>query len=84
MHVAFRAQFGSRSVCLVRGLTNRSFWHDYPNVEQMREQAISITPLVISALIRLAHQSGWNPAASKSNFELQADRELIRKIADKD
>ena len=36
LRVSFRAKFGSRSVCLVRGLTNRCFWHDYPETEKMR------------------------------------------------
>src|SRR5579872_3624195 len=68
LRVSFRAQFGSRSVCLVRGLTNRSFWHDYPEIEKMRAAAISITPKIVCDLIRLAHRKGWEPEKSKSNF----------------
>lgn len=84
LRVSFRAQFGSRSVCLVRGLTNRSFWLDYPQIEAMRAAAISITPKVVGGLIRLARQKGWDPDASKSNFELSIDREVERALEDKD
>ena len=81
LRISFRAQFGSRSVCLVRGLTNRSFWHDYPEIEKMRSAAISITPAIICELIRLAHREGWNPNVSKSNFEFAANREVVQALA---
>ena len=77
LRISFRAQFGTRSFCLVRGLTNRSFWQDYPDIEAMRAAAISITPGIVCGLIRLAHNEGWNPDASKSNFELAVDREEL-------
>src|SRR5437868_13297718 len=81
MRVSFRAQFGSRSVCLVRGLTNRSFWQDYPEIEKMRAAAISITPKIVCGMIRLARQAGWDPDASRSNFELSLDQEAVRGLA---
>jgi hypothetical protein len=80
LRISFRAEFGNRSVCQVRGVTNRSFWHDYPQNEAMRAAAISITPQVISELIRFAHRQGWDPVASRSNFELLADRDDIKKL----
>jgi hypothetical protein len=78
LRVSFRAGFGNRSVCIMRGLTNRSFWHDFPEIERIRATAISITPRVVCELIRMAHQTGWNPVVSKSNFEFLADREIVR------
>jgi hypothetical protein len=80
LQISIRAQFGSRSVCLVRGLTNRSVWHDYPETEKMRAAAISITPKVVCGLIRLAQRDGWDPGASNSNFELSADLDVIRAL----
>ena len=81
MRISFRAHFGNRSVCLVRGVTNRSFWHDYPEVEQMRKDSISVTPKVVCALIAQAHSAGWNPETSKTNFELVVSKESIRELA---
>jgi hypothetical protein len=82
LRVSFHAQFGNRSVCLVRALTNRSFWHDYPEIEKMRSAAISITPKIICGLIRLAHREGWDPEVSKSSFELSANRDVVRALAE--
>jgi len=84
LHISIRADFGTRSFCTVRGVTNRSFWHDYPDIEEMRKIAISITPRHLSALIARAHSSGWNPGASKSNFELLATRMDIQALIGQD
>ena len=84
LHVAFRALFGNRSVCLVRGLTNRSFWHDYPAIEEMREKSISITPKIVCDLVRLARRSGWSPESCKSNFEFLATKDDIRVLSASD
>ena len=80
LRISFRALFGSRSVCLVRGVTNRSFWHDYPNVEKMRSESNSLSPKIVCVLIRRAHLEGWSPETSKSNFEMFATKETIRAI----
>ena len=72
LRISIRAHFGTQSFCTVRGITNRSFWHDYPDIKEMRGIAISITPRYVCALIAWAHSSGWNPDVSKSNCELQA------------
>jgi hypothetical protein len=80
IQITCRAEFGARSVCLIRGLTNRSFWHDYPEIEEMRANAISITPKVACDLIRHARQLGWDPEACKSNFEMAADHELLKML----
>ncbi|WP_254512924.1 hypothetical protein [Anatilimnocola floriformis] len=76
--VSFRAEFGNRSVCQVRGLTNRSFWHDYPE----NTPRISLTPKIVCQLIRYAHVQGWDPVGSKSNMELSADQELLHTLED--
>jgi hypothetical protein len=81
LRVTFRADFGTRSACLVRGLKSRSYWQDYGEFEKFLAARISITPQIVCGLIRLAHQAGWDPVASKSNFEYQADRDIIRSLA---
>ena len=80
LRISIRAHFGNRSFCLVRGVTNRSFWHDYPDIEEMRKASISIGPRQACGFVALAHSMGWKPEASKSNFELQATKEIIRAI----
>jgi len=84
LSISIRAHFGTRSCCTVRGLTNRWFWHDYPDIEKMRQVAISITPRHVCALIAMTHSRGWNPDASKSNFNLPATREDIRALIPQD
>jgi hypothetical protein len=81
LRVTFRAEFGARSVCLVRGLTNRAYWQDHSEFEKYNATVISITPQIVCGLIRLAHQAGWDPEASKSNFEFLADRDVVRALA---
>ena len=78
MRVTFRAQFGTRSVCLMRGLTNQSH---YENREEL-EKRISITPKVVCELIRQAHREGWDPEGSRTNFEWFVDREVVRGICE--
>ena len=80
LRITIRALFGNRSVCLVRGVTNRSFWHDYPYVEQMRKESISVTPKVVCGLISRAHSEGWNPEGSRTNFEMFTNKESIRAL----
>jgi hypothetical protein len=80
LRISIRAHFGTRSCCTVRGLTNRCFWHDYPEIEEMRRNAVSITPRHVCALIVMAHSKGWNPETSKSSFDLPATREDIRAL----
>ena len=75
VRITFRARAGG-GVCLVRGITNRSFWMDYPfDVQKWRAKVISITPRVLCELIRLVHRKGWEPQKSRANFELVVDRE---------
>ena len=81
LRVTFRALFGTRSVCLVRGLTNRSYWRDYPDIEQMRERSISLTPKIVCGLVRLAIRAGWSPEDAKSNFEFEATKDDVRALA---
>jgi hypothetical protein len=80
LRVSFRAEFGSRSVCQVRGLSNRSAWHDYPE----ETSRISITPRIVCELIRIAHLHGWDPVGSKSNIEIALNQELVQALVDRD
>jgi len=80
LRISIRAQFGSQGFCVVRGVTNRSFWHDYPNIEEMRAASISVGPRQLCGLIALARSQGWDPSTSKSTFELNATRDTIRQL----
>jgi hypothetical protein len=79
MRVTFRAQFGTRSVCLVRGITNQSFYES--SREEMKKR-ISITPKVVCEMIRAAHRAGWDPEGSRTNFEWIVDREVVRTVSE--
>ncbi len=79
MRVTFRAQFGTRSVCLVRGITNQSAYES--SREEMKKR-ISITPRVVCEMIRQAHRAGWDPVGSRKNFECAVDREVVRGICE--
>lgn len=78
LSVTIRADYASRSVCLFRGILSRSYWHDYPEVEQTKQGTVPITPGLISKLIDYAHAQGWDPATSRSNIELTVDNEVVR------
>jgi len=80
VRISFRALFGTRSVCLVRGVTNRSYWHDYPDIDIFVKESISLTPRIVRALIILAHSEGWDPETSNANFELFVTKDAIRAI----
>jgi hypothetical protein len=80
VRISMRANFGKRSFSLVRGVTNRSFWDDYPYIEEMRKVSISLTPRIVCRLIALAHARGLSPETSKSSFQFVATRETIRAI----
>lgn len=77
LRISIRALFGHQGFCVVRGLTNRLFWHDYPNVGEMRVASISVGPRELCGLIALARSAGWDPVTSKSTFELAATRDTI-------
>lgn len=80
LSVTIRADYASRSVCLFRGILSRSYWHDYPEVEPTKQGTVPITPGVISKLIDYAQTQGWDPATSRSNFELTVDNEVVRSL----
>ena len=80
MCVTIRADYGSRSVCIFRGILNRSYWHDYPEIEKTMQGTISITPAIVSKLIDYAHANGWDPVTSRSNIELVVDNDLVKSL----
>jgi hypothetical protein len=75
LRVTIRAEFGTRSYCTIRGLRNVGYYHNYGywNDEMFSEASdtISITPRLISSLIRYARNNGWSPESSKSNERLE-------------
>jgi hypothetical protein len=79
LRVTFRAEFGTRSFCLVRGLTN-NYYYNYYSFYPDPMPMISVTPKIICKLVELAHQRGWDPESSKSNFDLPVDWETIRAL----
>ena len=78
LRVTATADFGTGSTCMLEGLTNREFWHDYPEFD--RDQAISITPKTVCDLIRHARTHGWDPTTSKSNVRIQLTKKVISQM----
>ena len=76
--VAIKAEYGTCSLCLIKGMVNREYWKDYPNYDPAK--AFSITPRVICRLIQHALKNGWDPIASKSNCNIQLDNEAFLAI----
>ena len=74
MAVTIKAEYGTGSFCIVEGMVNREYWHDYPDFSPTR---ISITPRVVCEIIRHAHSTGWNPTYDKSNCRIQLDNEAL-------
>ena len=79
LRVTATAEFGTGSTCMLEGLTNREFWHDYPDCNP--EEAISITPKTVCDLIRHARSHGWDPITSKSNARIQLNNEIMSQIS---
>ena len=82
MRVTVRAEYGYRSVCTFRGLTNQEYWFNYG--EYNPNTVIAITPRVIAGLIRFALGQGWDPVHSKSNVEIETDNTVIRDLMQQD
>jgi hypothetical protein len=73
LSVAIRAEYGTKSLCIVEGMTNRDFWHDYPNYDP--NAAIAITPRVVCEIIRYSLRNGWQPMQNKATLRVQLDNE---------
>jgi hypothetical protein len=75
LRVTIRADFGSRSFCTIKGLHNVDYYYNYGywDDETFSEvsETISVTPHLITSLIRYARSKGWSPETSKSNQQLE-------------
>jgi hypothetical protein len=81
IHVTLRAEYGTRSFCLIRGLTNFHYWsYDWWSANAVCPEPVAVTPRVLSRLIPWAHDARWNPADSKSNCHLQLSPEECRQM----
>lgn len=78
--VTIRADYASWSVCIFRGIRNRSYWQDYPDLEKIKTGTVPITPAVVSKLIDYARGEGWDPETSRSNIELTIDNEFVNSL----
>jgi len=78
MRLTKRADYGHRSFCMFRGLTNHAYYFNYGEYDP--EQSISLTQRVVADLIRFAHAQGWEPMKSRSNFKVESDNDAIRQI----
>ena len=78
LSVAIKAEYGSHSLCLIKGMVNREYWNDYPNFDHAK--TFSITPRVICGLIRHALKNGWDPVGSKSQCNIQLDNKVLLAI----
>jgi len=84
LRVTIQAEYGTRSFCTVQGLVNRSYWHDYPHIEEMRKRTISITPSLVCHIIRHARDNEWNPESETTNRRIQLDNRLLAALQTKD
>lgn len=63
---------------VVKGITSRRFWHDYPNAEQFVDGVFRVTPRIAVTIIRHGISQGWDPKGKGQttvelrNGELQA------------
>jgi hypothetical protein len=81
VRVTLRAQYGTRSVCIVRGFENLDQWsYAWLKPDFVPIDVIAITPGVVCRLIKWAHQAGWNPAEVKSNVELRVSADDVRRL----
>jgi hypothetical protein len=78
LSVAIKAEYGTRSLCVVNGMVNRGYWMDYPDFDPAK--AFSITPRVVCELIRHALCDGWSPMANKSQHQVHLENEDLLKI----
>ncbi|QDU46031.1 hypothetical protein Mal52_45280 [Symmachiella dynata] len=83
LRITIRAEFGNRSFCSVTGLVNRSFWHDYPAIEEMRKRSISITPSVVCKIIRHVRKGMWQPDQESANRNYEIDNEVLASLVGK-
>jgi hypothetical protein len=83
LRVTIQAGYGTRSFCIVKGLVNRSYWHDYPDIEEMRKRTISITPAVVCHIIRHTLNTEWNPDSEKANRAILLDNQFLATLAAK-
>ncbi len=75
LQVGIRADFGTKSYCKVTGLTNREYWHDFPDWDP--DAIIQITPRIFRKLILYGLSTGWDPASSHSNFTFAIDNSFV-------
>lgn len=83
LRVTIQAGYGTHSFCTVKGLLNRSYWHDYPDIEEMRQRAISITPAVVCHIIRHALNTEWKPKTEKANRTILLDNQFLATLPTK-
>ena len=74
LRVTVRADFGTRSFVTISGLQNYDYFHHYGHWAQegyaAETDTIEITPRMLAALIRYAHDNGWSPESEKPNCNL--------------
>ena len=68
LRLTIRADFGYRSFCTFSGLQNFDYYYNYGHWNDLA--SISITPRMISSLIRYARRNGWEPDSSKANQQI--------------
>lgn len=84
LRVTIQANFGWRSVCIIRGLKNYGYYRNYgywqkPDYSERRD-TVSVTPRLIAELIRWSHRQGWTPECCKSNARLEMDNETAKAL----
>ncbi|TWU60881.1 hypothetical protein Poly51_11630 [Rubripirellula tenax] len=75
LRVTIRADFGTRSFVVIKGLQNFDYFHHYGHWTNQdyseTKDTIEITPRVLAVLIQHARNNGWSPESEKTNRHLE-------------
>jgi hypothetical protein len=88
LRVTIRADFGTRSFVTITGLHNFDYYdhYGYWSKEGFSETTdlIEITPRMLVALIRYAHDNGWEPETIRSNQHLELTNQKAKSLVTAD
>ncbi|MEM8945479.1 MAG: hypothetical protein AAGD11_09860 [Planctomycetota bacterium] len=60
-----------RAKLLIKGITSRDYWIDFPDIEKYSDRALTLTPKSIVAVIRHCIAEGWEPdGTGQTNVQL--------------
>ena len=72
-----------RAKLIVKGITSRDYWYDFPDTEKTQELGVAITPKNMVCVIEHCLAEGWDPdGTGQTNFSI--DNEKLAAIVDAD